>query len=97
MRRAVSAVMERRRLMIALMRIGGAPIVLASRYWLMPSSSMNSARCSPGWMGSGVFIVLPLLVVVDDFDLHGSLVGPDEADAPLVVYADAVLSGSVAA
>ena len=41
--------------------------------------------------------MLPLLVVIDDFDLHGALVGPDEADAPLVVYADAVLSGSVAA
>ena len=48
MRRAVSAVIERRRLMMALMRIGGTLIVLASRYWLIPSSSMNSARCSSG-------------------------------------------------
>ena len=82
---------------MALMRIGGTPIVLASRYRLMPSSSMNSARCSPGWMGSGVFIVLLFSVVIDDIDLHRALVGPDKADAPLVVYADAVLSGSVAA
>ena len=41
--------------------------------------------------------MLPLLVVVDDFDLHGDLVDPDEADAPLVVNSDAVLSDSVAA
>ena len=64
MRSAVSAVMERRRLMTALMRIGGTPIVLARRYWLMPSYSMNSDRCSPGWMGSGVITVLPLSVIV---------------------------------
>ena len=82
--------------MIALMRIGGTPIVLASRYWVMPSTSRNSARCSPGWIGSGLFIVLLLLAVIDDFDLHGALVDPDEADTPLVVYSDAVLSGTVA-
>ena len=102
MRRAVSAVIERRRLMMALMWMGGTPMVFASRYWLMPSSSMNSSRCSPGWIGSGVFIVLLLLVVIDvvvidDIDLHGALVGPDETDAPIVVNSDAVLSGSVAA
>ena len=43
-----------------------------------------------------VFIALPLSVTIDDFDLHGALVGPDEADTPSAVYADAVLSGSVA-
>ena len=58
-RSAVSAVIERRGLMIALMRIGGTPIVLARRYWLMPSSSMKSAKRSPGWIGSGAFVGLP--------------------------------------
>ena len=41
--------------------------------------------------------MLPFSVVIDDFDLHRALVGPDEADAPLVVNSDAVLSGAVAA
>ena len=97
MRRAVSAVIERRRLMIALMRIGGTPIGLTRRYWDMPSSCMNSSRCSPGWIGSDAFIALPLSVVVDDFDFHRTSVGPDETHPPLVVDANAVLTGTVAA
>ena len=52
-RGAVSTVIDLQRLMIALMRIGGTPIVLARRYWLMSSFSRNSL----GWIGSGVFIV----------------------------------------
>ena len=47
---AVSAVMDLRQWTMSLMRIGGTPIVFASRYWLMPSSSRISARCSPGWI-----------------------------------------------
>jgi hypothetical protein len=35
-------------------------------------------------------------VVVDDFHVLSSHVGPAEADAPLIVDADAVLPGSVA-
>jgi hypothetical protein len=34
-------------------------------------------------------------VVVDDFDLVGTVVTPDEAHAPLVVDAEAVLPGSL--
>ena len=36
-------------------------------------------------------------VVVDNFNLHGAAVGPNEADSPLVVDADAVLAGAIAA
>ena len=45
--------MDLRCLTMALIRTGGTPMVLANRYWEMPSSSMISARCSPGWIGSG--------------------------------------------
>ncbi len=38
-----------------------------------------------------------LLVVVDDLDVISVAIGPVEADAPLVVYSDAVLTGSVTA
>ena len=54
MQRAVSAVMGLCRLMMAWTRIGGTPMHFAKRYWEMPSSSMISARCSPGWIGSGL-------------------------------------------
>lgn len=92
MRRAVSADMDLWCLMMAFMRTGGTPIVLANRYWEIPSSSMISDSCSPGWIGSGLVIALFLSVIVDDFDLHRALVSPDEANTPLVVDSDAVLS-----
>ncbi len=69
----------------------GTPIVFARRYWVIPSSFMISARCSPGWIGSRVVMAL-LLVVVGDFDLHCAPVRPDKADAPLVVDSDAELT-----
>jgi hypothetical protein len=34
-------------------------------------------------------------VVVDDLDLLRARLGPDEADPPLVVDADAVLTGTI--
>jgi hypothetical protein len=34
-------------------------------------------------------------VIVDDFDVLGAFILPDEADAPLVIDPDAVLSRSV--
>jgi len=36
------------------------------------------------------------LVIVDDFDIAGAAGAPGEADAPLVVDADAVLAGAAA-
>ena len=50
----------------------------------------------PGWIGAMVAMcVCLLLVVVDDFDVVGAGWGPDEADAPLLVVADAVLPDAV--
>ena len=42
-------------------------------------------------------IALFLSVIVDDFDFHRTSVGPDETHPPLVVDANAVLTGTVAA
>jgi len=36
-------------------------------------------------------------MIVDDFNLFSIVVAPCKTDAPLVVYSDAVLTGSVAA
>ena len=50
---------------------------------------------SPGWAvtRSGVAIAL---VVVDDFDIGGPFLSPDETDAPLVIDPDGVLATTVA-
>ena len=58
-RSAVSAVMDLRQWTISWMRIRGTPIALASRYWVIPNSSMISDRCSPGWIGSAVSHRIP--------------------------------------
>src|SRR5690625_3266913 len=49
----------------------------------------SSMRTSPGWIGA------ILSVVVNDLHLLRSGVGPHEADPPLVVDPDAVLSGPI--
>src|SRR5699024_12523987 len=49
----------------------------------------SSMRTSPGWIRA------ILSVVVSDLHLLRSGVGPHEADAPLVVDPDAVLSGPI--
>src|SRR5664280_820520 len=70
----------------------------ARRFWLTCSGSRNSSiRISPGWMGVMVVMGGTSSVVVHDLDVGGSGVGPDEADPPLLVDADAVLSGPVPA
>jgi hypothetical protein len=61
---------------------------------------MNSSmRISPGGMGSSIFgrvALCDLSVVVDDLDIVGIASLPSEADAPLVVDANAVLAPAVA-
>src|SRR5690625_1583920 len=52
----------------------------------------SSIRISPGWIGS----IRSLSVVVDEFDIVRTSISPDEAETPLRVDADAVLSASVA-
>src|SRR5690625_7730874 len=75
---------------ISLIRRGGTPIETASLFCVMPNPPMKSSmRTSPGWIGS------ILSVVVNDLHLLRSGVRPHEADPPLVVDPDAVLSGPV--
>jgi hypothetical protein len=80
-----------------LIRRGGTSIALAIRYWVMPIGLRNSViRISPGWVGAKSAIGLPFLVVVDELDVGCSAGGPGEADTPLVVHSDAVLTGTIA-
>src|SRR5271166_4561706 len=96
-RSAVSALTPRLPCTISLIRRGETSIVLAIRYCEMPSGSRNSVfRISPGWVGAKSVIGFSFLVVVDQFDVAGAAGTPGEADAPLVVDADAVLAGAAA-
>src|SRR6478609_5368651 len=96
-RSAVSAVIARLPRTISLIRRGGTSIALAIRYCVIPIGSRNSVmRISPGWVGSKSAMGLSFLVVVNEFDVRGAASAPREADAPLVVYANAVLTGAVA-
>src|SRR5271154_100244 len=94
-RSPVSALMPRLPCTISLIRRGGTSIALAIRYCEMPSGSRNSAlRISPGWVAAKSAIGLSFLAIVDEFDVAGAAGTPGEADAPLVVDADAVLAGA---
>src|SRR5258708_8432554 len=96
-RSAVSALIPRLACTISLMRRGGTSIALAIRYCEIPIGSRNSVRrISPGWVGAKSAIGFSFLVVGDEFDVAGSGGAPGEADAPLVVDADAVLAGAAA-
>ncbi|GAB3582847.1 hypothetical protein GCM10027579_13270 [Calidifontibacter terrae] len=48
-------------------------------------------RISPGWIGS----IRSVSVIVDEFDIVRSSLSPDEAETPLRIHADAVLTTSV--
>src|SRR6266571_7479044 len=83
------------------MRLPGTPIACANWFWLRPISLRNSClRISPGW-GLASSSVPPFatealgLVVVGDLDIGCISVAPDETEAPLVIYSDAHLSGSI--
>src|SRR5699024_4646695 len=90
-RKAVSAVIPRLPCTISLIRRGGTWIDTASLFCVIPKPSMKSSMStSPGWIG-GIFSV-----VVNDLHLLWSGVGPHEADPPLVVDSDAVLTGPIA-
>src|SRR5674476_124464 len=100
-RRPVSVVMARLPRTISLMRVWARPVAWARRYCVMPSGSRNSvSRISPGVIGSCAFSVVVMVwllsVVVGDLNLVCAAVGPDEADAVLIVDADRVLAGTVA-
>jgi len=77
---------------ISLIRRGGTPIDTASLCWVIPKPSMKSSkRISPGWIGS----IESRSVVVDEFDMFGTSVSPNKANAPLRVHADAVLAATI--
>ena len=56
----------------------------------------SSLSTSPGWAVTR-FRVATALVVVDDFDIGGPFLSPDETDAPLVIDPNGVLATTVAA
>src|SRR5690625_2545166 len=51
----------------------------------------SSIRISPGWIGS----IRSVSVVVDEFDIVRTSISPDEAETPLRVHSDAVLSTTI--
>jgi hypothetical protein len=92
---AVSAVMERVPLTIALIRLGGTSKSRANWLMLIPSGFMKSSRrISPGWIGTsrfnGFIVISSALVIIHDLHVVRIAVAPDEADAPLVIDPDAV-------
>src|SRR5690242_15808482 len=69
------------------MRRGGTPIALASAVCDSSIGRRKSwSRISPGWG------LCSRSVVVDDLDFVGMFISPYEADPPLIVDADRVLS-----
>src|SRR5512143_989030 len=80
------------------MRRAGTLMSLASRYWLMPPGTRNSAfKISPGCTGAGFdFFITSLLVVVDDFNLVCMPAFPFQIDSPLVDDAHRILAFPVA-
>src|SRR5712692_5492171 len=84
---------------ISLTRRAGTPISLASWYWLTASGLRNSSsRISPGCAGAIILsaaILPPLSVVVSNFHVLGPGIGPPEADPPLLVDPDAVLTRAI--
>src|SRR6266852_4784698 len=85
---------------MAPIRVAGTRKAIASALTDMPSGLRNSSlSTSPGWVVTRSGVAAPSvgirLVVVDDFDIGRTLLGPCETDAPLVVDADRMLSAPV--
>src|SRR6516162_11326663 len=94
-RNAVSAVTDRSPLTIAPMRVAGTRNAMASAFTDRPSGRRNSSlSTSPGCVVTRLGVAIPL-VVIDDFDIGRTLLGPNEADAPLVIDADRVLTPAI--
>src|SRR5260370_949983 len=67
------------------MRVAGTRNPMASAFTESPSGFRNSsASTSPGWVVTRLGVETALMVV-DDFDIFGSLLRPYEANAPLIV------------
>src|SRR6266849_6958274 len=99
-RNAVSAVTARSPFTMAPIRVAGTRKAIASALTDMPSGLRNSSLItSPGWVVTRSGVAAPpaalRLVVVDDFDIGRTLLGPCETDAPLIVDADRMLPAPV--
>ena len=95
---AVSALIPLLPCTISLIRRGGTSIALAILYCEMPIGSRNSVnRISPGWVGAKSAIGFLLSSGSRRAGRGRRRSAPGEADPPLVVDADAVLAGAVAA
>src|SRR5215471_18996033 len=83
---------------MAPMRVAGTRSAMASAFTDMSSGRRNSSRMiSPGWVVTRFgAAILADLVVVDDFDMGWTLLGPGETDPPLIVDADRMLTFTVA-
>lgn len=69
----------------------------ANADWLSPNGSMKScSKISPGWTG-GSFLVFIASRIVNDFNVVRILALPAETEPILIVGAQAVLAGPVAA
>src|ERR1017187_6608940 len=76
--------------------MGVTPRASASALWLKPSGSRKSCnRISPGCTGS-IFFIFINSMIIHDFNVVRVFAVPAEANAPLVVDADAVLSRAIA-
>ncbi len=95
-RKAVSAVTERSPFTIAPMRVAETRKAIASALIDIPRGLRNSSSStSPGWVVTRLGVAIAF-VVVDDFDIGGPFLSPDETDAPLVIDPDGVLATTVA-
>jgi len=91
-----SAVTERSPFTIAPMRVAGTRKAIASALIDSPRGLRNSSfSTSPGRAVTRLGVAMAL-VVVDDFDIGRSFLGPGETDAPLVIDPDGVLAATVA-
>ena len=94
--------MERAPFTIAPMRLGGTSRSRANWLMLIPNGFMKSSRrISPGWIGSSCFDGFigrtpSALVVIDYRNVVRIAATPSEADAPLVINSNAILSRAVA-
>ena len=94
---AVSAVILRVPLMIAVMRLVGTLHDFASALADSFMGCMKSSRrISPGCTGRMPFFGAAILVVIDDFDIFGSFRSPLKTQPPLIIYSNRMLSASVA-
>src|SRR5471030_532443 len=93
---AVSTVIARFLFTISLIRLVGTSMSAASLALVMPSGLMNSSlKISPGWISSSFFVMVFPSMVVHNFYVVRAVYSPREADTPLIVNPDAILTRPV--